>query len=107
MASDFWNKEAVYDEEISPLMDKIIAICKEHSIPLVCSFQYVHAAEEDGGDGMCTTCLPFPGHECPAMTELNVLHNRIRRGFSEHVALAETITTQPDGSKHITIKRIA
>ena len=30
-----WTKEDVYDEQIAPLMAQIIAICKEHRIPLV------------------------------------------------------------------------
>lgn len=32
------TKEQVYDEQISPLMDRIIALCYEHKIPLVSSF---------------------------------------------------------------------
>lgn len=33
------SKEDVYDEQINPLMARIIAICKEHDIPLVADFQ--------------------------------------------------------------------
>jgi len=51
-----WTKEDVYDEQISPLMSQIIAICKEHRIPLVAQFNY---ADEPDGEGykFCTTVL--------------------------------------------------
>lgn len=32
------TKEQVYDSEISPLMEKIIAICKKHKIAMLCDF---------------------------------------------------------------------
>lgn len=51
-----WNEEAVYDEQIAPLMTQIIAICKEHRIPLVAQFVYANDAE--AGPLMCTTILP-------------------------------------------------
>jgi hypothetical protein len=51
-----WTKEEVYDAEINPLMAKIIAICKEHRIPLVAQFNY--ANEGDAGPAFCTTVLP-------------------------------------------------
>jgi len=33
------NKEQVYDEQIYPLMDKIIEIAEKHNIPMVAVFQ--------------------------------------------------------------------
>jgi hypothetical protein len=48
------TREAVYDEQISPLMAQIIAICKEHKIPMLADFDI--SGEED--DGLrCTTFL--------------------------------------------------
>lgn len=38
------DKEAIYDEKISPLMAQIIEICQEHKIPMFAEFQY-----SDGG----------------------------------------------------------
>lgn len=32
------KKEQVYDEQIYPLMDKIISICKENKIDMVATF---------------------------------------------------------------------
>lgn len=34
------DKEAIYDEQIFPLMKKIIAICKREQIPVFAEFQY-------------------------------------------------------------------
>lgn len=52
------TKEEIYDEQINPLMAQIIAICKEHNIAHVCTF--------DCGDGLlCTTCLTTDEAEPP------------------------------------------
>lgn len=61
---EFYNCEKVYDEEISPLVKKINDICKKHRIPAFMSFKY--EMDEDKGDGLCTTNLPFEGRtpEC-------------------------------------------
>ena len=34
------NKEKIYDEQIFPLMEEIIAICKENKIPMFAEFEY-------------------------------------------------------------------
>lgn len=53
------KREADYDEHISPLMEKIIALCKEHKIPLIASFDISgEDDEQDGADTLrCTTCV--------------------------------------------------
>lgn len=50
MSERTWDKEAVYDEQISPLMQQVIAICKEHGIPVVASFEYAN-------DLLCSTIV--------------------------------------------------
>lgn len=50
-----FNLESVYDEQISPLMKQIIAICQQHQMPMICSFAYDNDAEKDVG--ACTTVL--------------------------------------------------
>lgn len=40
------DKEEAYDSKINPLMARIIAICKEHKIPMVASFGLDY---EEGG----------------------------------------------------------
>lgn len=34
------DNEAIYDEQIAPLMTQILDICKAHGIPMVASFEY-------------------------------------------------------------------
>ncbi len=47
------TKEQIYDEEISPLMTQVIAICKKHKIANVCSFSIA-----DSEEGLfCTTAM--------------------------------------------------
>ncbi len=94
-----WDKEAVYDEHISPLVAKIIALCKEHQIPMVAQFQI--ADDEENGPFLCTTTLPFKGVACEK------LHDIARRMQPERpFAIAETVATNPDGSVHITSRLI-
>jgi hypothetical protein len=95
----YWTKEDIYDEQIAPLMKQIIAICKEHQIPMVAQFQYDN--DEEQGPGFCTTALPI-GDACEKMKELARFVQPRR-----HVALAETQVTHPDGSKEISIRRIS
>ncbi|KVC49876.1 hypothetical protein WS58_06300 [Burkholderia pseudomultivorans] len=56
------TKEQIYDEQISPLMAQIIAICKEHKIPVVASF---FTPGEDDPELAVTTALLGNGYEAP------------------------------------------
>jgi hypothetical protein len=60
------KREEIYDDQISPLMTKVIAICKEHDIPFVFSAQLNddrvgdEDCNEDGdpiGPFYCTTAV--------------------------------------------------
>lgn len=44
------NLEKVYDEQIHPLMDQIIAICQKHNMPMVATFEYA-------SEHFCSTAL--------------------------------------------------
>ena len=55
-----FDKEAVYDAEIAPLMQQIIDICKREEIPFMASAVYKNA--ENGAD-MATTHIPGPDGE--------------------------------------------
>lgn len=72
-----FNKEAVHDSQITPLMEQIIAICKKHKIPMLATFNYARLAKDGGTDMMCTTCLDgVNGYQPPAMLKaLNVIRN--------------------------------
>ena len=94
-----WDKEGVYDAEISPLMAKIIEICKRESIPMAATFQYCD--REGDGPGFCTTTLPN-GLESERMRRVILAMQPDRP-----VTLAETITTDPvTGRTNISIRRI-
>ncbi len=47
------DKEAIYDERVSPLVDKIIEICKQENIPFIMEF----ALREKGENTEDLYCL--------------------------------------------------
>ena len=47
--------ELVYDERIDPLMTRIIAMCKEHGIPMLATFEL--DVDDEDGPMHCTTAL--------------------------------------------------
>lgn len=51
-----FDLEAVYDEKIAPHMTEILKVCKEHSLPMVASFQYAT-------ESFCTSCIIPPGSD--------------------------------------------
>ena len=93
------NKEQVYDEQISPLMQQIIAVARQHGIAMVASFDIGHDGEGPNGEDCshltCNTLLPDGnGESNPVFAQANAL---IRR----HACPAPMMvtTTKPDGSK--------
>lgn len=54
-----FDLESVYDQQISPLMQQIINICKEHNMPVLASFAFANT--ENTGVACCTTALTFEG----------------------------------------------
>ena len=88
-----YDKEKIYDEQISPLMTQIIKICKDNNIAYTGSFclKEDKANTEEEGDLMCSTHLPSPEYESNTLTKLfNVLYNRHDTVPSYH-AFAMTI----------------
>lgn len=65
------NMEIVYDQRIAPLMEEIIAICREYQIPAVASFQL--NGEKD--PLLCTTALCLEGADPKLKSALNVLYH--------------------------------
>jgi len=78
------TKKEIYDEQIRPLMTKIIAICSEHKIGNLCTFSL---GDDDEGEGlMCTTAMATEEFEPPerltlaeAAKYLGVHRNTLRR----------------------------
>ncbi|HEJ7889842.1 TPA: hypothetical protein SMI07_001854 [Serratia liquefaciens] len=52
---EIFDLENVYDEQISPLMQQIIAICKENNMSMIASFAFENCEERNLG--CCTTIL--------------------------------------------------
>jgi len=71
-------KEAAYDEHISPLISKVIALCKEHHINAAMTFALDPAEECDkDADGneqigplFCTTVLPVDKSDADGMRRI-------------------------------------
>jgi hypothetical protein len=83
---ELFSEEEVYDNQISPLMTQIIAICNEHQIPMLASFVYEN--DEDDGVGHCTTLLNgFADRKSEEIQEAN----GILRNNNNHL-MAFTIT---------------
>jgi hypothetical protein len=96
------NKEQVYDDQISPLMQQIIDICKGQGIAMMASFDIAHAGEGPNGEDcsslVCSTLLPNgDGEPKPVFAQANAL---IRR--SDRPAPMMITTEHRDGSKTMT-----
>ena len=92
------SKEDIYDEQIFPLMGKILEICQEHKIAMVASF----ATPSDGDEDLfCSSRLPdengeFPGH----LSELSKIVSKSIRGGGGPMLMMTT--ENADGTKTIT-----
>jgi hypothetical protein len=91
-------RERVYDEEVSPLMAKVIAISKRAGIPMVAQFELDD--DEDGTPLLCTTSLV----EANAGDHIKRVAATLRPQGA--FAFAETVTKNPDGSMHVSIRRV-
>lgn len=75
------NKEQIHDAQISPLMDQIIAICREHKIAMLATF----FIPTEGDDGLaCTSHLPDETGNLPERIQKA---SRIIRGGTQPLML--------------------
>lgn len=74
------TKEQVYDAEISPLMAKVIEICKREKIAVLANFQLSVEGEEDL---RCTTAL-LDRESKPSQEQLSAL-SLLRDGYAAFV----------------------
>ncbi len=86
---EIFNKEDIYDNEISPLMQKIISICNEHEIPMIASFTYENC--QDRGPGRCTTFIN--GFESRKDNAIQKAAKVIKNGGHETFAIAIAAST--------------
>lgn len=82
-----YDLEAVYDEKIFPLMAQIIAICKEHKLPMTATVQYGGRDMQDRD--FCTTEITYPERDFPES-------GMVRRATRGPGLLAFTITSPKD-----------
>lgn len=68
------DNEKIYDEQISPLITKIVEICIEHDLPMLATFQCTH-------DVFCSTVIGI--HEQDPMMEFigKMLAQQARAGY--------------------------
>jgi hypothetical protein len=67
-------KERVYDEQISPLVKQVIALCKEHNINAFMTFALDPNPELDRGLLRCTSCLMLDREDPAGWQMLSELH---------------------------------
>jgi hypothetical protein len=71
-----FDLEAVYDEQIAPLMARIIEVCQANNIPMLASFAYSYDGSNDYG--VATTFLPAEGRTPPNLrTALDAVYPRL------------------------------
>ena len=84
------TKEQVYDEQVFPLMERVIAICKEHKINMAATFSL--GLDADGDPLMCSTVLPIDEEDEAGR---RICGNARRVFYGEGTLTAFTITTRP------------
>lgn len=95
------TKEERYDNEIAPLMAKILEICKAAKIALIADFALDDSEESEGLH--CTSALL--AHDFgPSEAQIDA-YELLKPKPS--YAFAETHQTMEDGSKRISIRRIS
>lgn len=87
------NKEEVYDEEIGPLMQNIIKICKDNGIAVVVNFAIPTDEDEDL---QVLTNLPDENGKVPES------HAAAVRAIRPSSSAPMITVTHADGSKEIT-----
>jgi hypothetical protein len=97
------NKEQIYDDQISPLMQRIIEICRANSIAALISFDIAHDGEGPNGEDCsyltCTTHLDDGEGNCNQRFSeaCGVIQRR-----AHHMASVMLTTEHGDGSKTMT-----
>lgn len=99
------NKEEIYDSQISPLMQQIIAITKQHGIAMIASFDIAHDGEGPNGEDcsslICSTHLP--DGDGTVNERFDMANQIIYQGRRSHGSSVMHLTTvSPDGSKTLT-----
>lgn len=88
-----YNKEAVYDEQIAPLMTQILAITAEHGIQMLASFALMDKDPNYNDEPMvCTSYSPGDTWDEPAILDARAALLGEKRVVN-NASYALTITT--------------
>ena len=86
-----FNLEAVYDEQISPLMEKIIAICQKNHLPMLAVFAYGYHADDETSETCQIAVMLWPERTPASMyAALEAVQNPVQNPVN---MLAFAITT--------------
>lgn len=91
-----FDLENVYDEQIAPLMTKIIAICTEHKLPMFATFLYMNDPEAEESSA-CTTHLLHTERPIP-----DQLWELVDIMFPKRPPALNIKVTKADGSVEVT-----
>lgn len=99
------SKEFVYDQHISPLMTKILKLCKEHRINMAVTFALDvcedEESEEYGEPLLCTSVLAVDKEDAAGFALVNNVRRVVQDGWTVQgpLMMAMTITSRdPRGS---------
>lgn len=79
--------ETVYDEQIAPLMTRIIEICRENKMPVLASFQFAP-------DSFCTTAMLFDGDKRLAMATQMIQEGFVAFAVAPSLSAAEEMPVE-------------
>lgn len=100
------KREDAYDEHISPLMTRVIALCKEHGIPMAASFELDPHPDEENNPLMCTTILIDEEGPLRATSSKLIAAAKAMRP-NQALSFATIISTDPEtGDKRISIQKV-
>ena len=68
-----YDKEAVYDEQIFPLMAQIIKICKENDIQMFTTFALTDGTDDPQGPLLCSSATRSGVYNNPDITAISVI----------------------------------
>ena len=89
-----FDLEAAYDNEISPLMTQVIALCHKHKMPMFATFNYGYDADETRADYCTTLMVEAPDGDNLAMGKMRPLMDRLTvEGDMRPAPMALTIKT--------------
>ncbi len=91
-----YDKESVYDEEIAPLMQQIIEICKREELPMVAQFYLKEKRENNDKPMYCSTVILLAKEDMKSEVheQLKYISEVMRHGPKGKPFVVTTITKE-------------